>query len=97
MIDLYTREGCEACQRIKEQFNVLKVAYRMHEIGKDVSKDYVKENFPGASQLPIAVMAGSGVVLSGPMAIYAMLNEYGNDIGKELLNENNWENEGGKV
>ena len=94
-VDVYSRNGCGACIRVKNRLKALDIEYKEHIIDVDVTKEFIVENFPGKNVLPIVVI--NDVVYSGAPVVEAVLNEYGKDIGKDLLNESvgRFVNEGG--
>lgn len=85
-VDLYTREGCNSCERVKNRLNFYNIPYREHKIDVDLTTDELKDLFPGAKKLPI-LEEESGLAHSGLVEIEKMLNEYKGDTGKELLTE----------
>jgi glutaredoxin len=85
MIDVYSRRGCNACDRIKIRLNAMGLEYKEHIIGEDTTREYVLENFPGQNSLPI--LSVDGMVYSGTIEISEALDTYGTDIGKMLLSE----------
>lgn len=84
MIEIYTRDGCNGCSRIKQLMNYYGVPYVEHKLDVDISSQNIKNLFPESKQLPILV-TDSGEVYSGPKEAEKMLNEYKNDFGKDLL------------
>ena len=85
-VDLYTREDCGTCRRVKLRLQFFNIPYREHKIGIDLTNEELKDLFPGAPALPI-LEEESGAAHSGLAEIEKMLSEYKGDTGKELLNE----------
>lgn len=84
MIEVYSREGCGACERVKSRLDTLCIPYVEKSVD-EVGTTFIKENFPGKNILPIVVV--NGTVYSGIGEIEGVLTEYGQDFGKELLTE----------
>ena len=85
MIDVYSRRGCNACDRIKTRLRAMGLEYEEHIIGEDTTREYVLENFAGQNSLPIVSV--DGIVYSGMVEVSNALDTYGTDIGKTLLTE----------
>jgi len=85
MIDIYTREDCGSCVRVKTELKARNIPYKEFFVDKDVTKEWINETFPGARMLPILVTDTE--VFSGPTEILPMLESYRQDVGKQLLNE----------
>ena len=84
-VEIYGRDGCDACTTIKHRLVSLGVAYREHKIDQDVTREHVMELFPGVTTLPVLTVGGK--VYMGPTKCNEALNEFGADVGKDLLNE----------
>lgn len=84
-VEIYGRDGCDACARIKDRLTSLGVGYREHKIDQDVTREHVMELFPGVSTLPVLTVGGN--VYMGPQQCNEALNQFGADVGKDLLTE----------
>ena len=84
-VEVYSRDGCLSCERVKKQLRFYGVSYKEIKLDEDITSKEVKEKFPNCSQLPI-VNTYFGP-LSGAPEVEKMLNELKGDFGKELLIE----------
>lgn len=85
-VNLYTREGCGSCERVKSLLKSYNIDFTEHKVGINLTNERLKNLFPGAKHLPI-IEEASGWAHSGVAEIEKMLNEYKEDFGKELLTE----------
>ncbi len=85
MIEIYSREGCKSCERVKNLMKFHDLKYVEFNLGVDVTSEEVRERFPARNQLPI-VVTEAGEVFSGE-EVWDLLNEYKSDFGKQMLNE----------
>lgn len=85
-VNLYTREGCGSCERVKTQLRFHNIDYVEHKIGIDLTNEQLRDLFPGAKHLPI-LEEDTGLAHSGIGEIEKMLTEYKGDLGKSLLTE----------
>lgn len=79
-ITLYTRVGCERCDRVKEVLNQHNLSYIEFIIDHTIHREEVVNRFPDAKILPIVTIDGTWI--GGRDEIIKMINE-----GK--LNERN--------
>lgn len=79
-VTLYTRVGCERCDRVKEVLNQHNLSYIEFIIGRTIHREEVVNRFPDAKILPIVTIDGTWI--GSRDEIIKMINE-----GK--LNERN--------
>lgn len=84
IVQVYSRKECGACERVKAGLNTYNIPFTEISVD-DVGVDFIKENFPGKSMLPIVVI--NNKVYSGFAEVDVVLTEYGQNLGKELLTE----------
>jgi hypothetical protein len=58
MYELYTRDGCTQCEKVKSLLKSNYMDYREYLIGKDITAEEVKEQFPRVNILPIILYDG---------------------------------------
>jgi glutaredoxin len=95
MIDVYSRDNCGSCIRVKTELKTRGIPFREILLDKDITKEDFIEKFPGKTVLPVIVAESK--IFSGPNEILSMLSEYKENFGKDLLNESigRFVNEGG--
>ena len=59
LIELYTRDGCEYCEKTKELLENKLLNYNENIIGKTINREDVLKKFPGRKLLPIVVINGN--------------------------------------
>lgn len=59
LIELYTRDGCEYCEKTKELLEDKLLNYNENIIGKTINREDVIKKFPGRKLLPIVVINGN--------------------------------------
>jgi glutaredoxin len=85
MIELYTTDNCNYCNKAKNILNSLKVQFKTYSVGKDVSRDFIVEKFPNAKSYPVVVINGEFV--GGYNELEMRVYEERNNFGKTLLVE----------
>lgn len=63
MFELYIRESprCAYCELAKETLNDNNLPYTVKVVGRDLTKDELKEKFPSATTYPIILYDGKGI------------------------------------
>lgn len=56
MYKLYTKDKCPFCVRAKTALTERALEYQSFELGKDFSREEIKEKFPNAKTYPIILL-----------------------------------------
>lgn len=60
-VDIYTNEGCSYCTMAKDLLVKHGMPYTEHKLGKDFTRDFILEHFPGQTSYPVIVVDGMNV------------------------------------
>lgn len=55
-IELFTKEGCDYCDRAKALLGLNDIEYKEHKIGVNVTRDEVIKKFPNIRTVPIILI-----------------------------------------
>jgi glutaredoxin len=55
-IDIYSKDNCSFCERAKTFLNARRISYDEFKLGKDVTLEEIRENFPLQKTFPIILV-----------------------------------------
>jgi len=58
MIDIYSKENCDFCNKAKAYMKKHSIEYVEHQIGRDISRDDFIDLFPQAKTVPAILIDG---------------------------------------
>ena len=58
MYEIYTRENCAQCDKVKSFFNTKRIKYNEIVVEKDITANELKEQYPTVNILPIILRDG---------------------------------------
>lgn len=70
MLTVYTKDGCVHCQYIKDKLTYHEIPFRLKELDKDVTLEWLKETFPHARSFPIVESVNGTMMTKGEVDNY---------------------------
>lgn len=61
IVEIYTKKECGYCVRAKKFLEEKGLLYTEYVLDKDVTKEFIVENFPHARTFPIIIMDGTHI------------------------------------